>query len=150
MVMNWLKENTAGARAKLSAEVSKFKNRAFMEAVVSGCALVAAADGSIDASEKQKMAGFIERADELKHFDMRQVIEVFQKTAGDFEFDHAIGKATALKTISKIKGNVEQARLLVRIVCAIGAADGDFDAKERAVVSEIARELDLDPVDFDL
>lgn len=150
MVMNWLKQSTADARAKLSAEVSKFKNRGFMEAVVSGCALVAAADGSIDASEKQKMAGFIERSEELKHFDMRQVIEVFQKAAGDFEFDHAIGKATALKTIGKIKGNDEQSRLLVRIVCAIGAADGDFDADERAVVKEIARELGLDPVEFDL
>lgn len=150
MVMNWLKNNTAKARAGLAAEVSKFKNRTFMEAVVSGCALVAAADGSIDASEKQKMAGFIERADELKHFDMRQVIKVFQKTTGDFEFDHDIGKATALKTIGKIKGNKEQARLLVRIVCAIGAADGDFDAQERAMVVEIARELGLDPADFDL
>ena len=150
MVLNWLKENTETARAKMAAEVSKFKNRAFMEAAVSGCALVAAADGSIDSSEKQKMAGFIERADELKHFDMRQVIEIFQKTVGDFEFDHTIGKATALKTISRIKGNEEQSRLLVRIVCAIGAADGDFDAQERATVAEIARELDLNPADFDL
>ena len=134
----------------MSAEVSKFKNRSFMEAVVSGCALVAAADGSIDASEKQKMAGFMERADELKHFDMRQVIEVFNKTVGDFEFDHSIGKATALKTIGKIKGNDEQSRLLVRVVCAIGAADSDFDADERAVVGELVRELGLNPSDFDL
>lgn len=148
--MKWLRENTANVRAKMAAEVSKFKNKAFMEAVVSGCALVAAADGSIDSAEKQKMAGFIERSDELKHFDMRQVIEVFQKTAGDFEFDQAIGKATALRTIGKIKGNAEQARLLVRIVCAIGAADGNFDAQERAVVAEIARELGLDPAEFDL
>jgi tellurite resistance protein TerB len=148
--MKWLRENTANVRAKMAAEVSKFKNKAFMEAVVSGCALVAAADGSIDSAEKQKMAGFIERSDELKHFDMRQVIEVFQKTAGDFEFDHAIGKATALRTIGKIKGNAEQARLLVRIVCAIGAADGNFDAQERAVGAEIARELGLDPAEFDL
>ena len=149
-MLNWLKENTTNARAKMSAEVSKFKNRNFMEAVVSGCALVAAADGSIDASEKQKMAGFIERADELKHFDMRQVIEVFNKTVGDFEFDHSIGKATALKSIGKIKGNDEQSRLLVRVVCAIGAADGDFDSDERAVVGKIAEELGLNPSDFDL
>ncbi|OKH86687.1 MULTISPECIES: tellurite resistance TerB family protein [Thalassospira] len=149
-MLNWLKENAAQARSKLTAEASKFKNRAFMEAVVNGCALVAAADGSIDSSEKQKMAGFIERADELKHFDMRQIIDVFQKAAADFEFDHGIGKASALKTISKIKGNDEQARLLVRVVCAIGAADGDFDPQEKAMVAEIARELGLNPADFDL
>jgi len=149
-MLDWLKQNAEQARSKLTAEVSKFKNRAFMEAVVSGCALVAAADGSIDSSEKQKMAGFIERADELKHFDMRQVIEVFNKAAGDFEFDYTIGKASALKTIGKIKGNEEQAKLLVRVVCAIGAADGDFDDTEKAMVREIATELGLNPADFDL
>jgi tellurite resistance protein TerB len=30
------------------------------------------------------------------------------------------------------------------------AADGDFDAQEKAIVVEIARELGLDPKDFDL
>lgn len=149
-MLDWLKQNAEQARSKLTAEASKFKNRAFMEAVVNGCALVAAADGAIDSSEKQKMAGFIERADELKHFEMRQVIEVFQKAANDFEFDHGIGKASALKMIGKIKGNEEQSRLLVRVVCAIGAADGDFDADEKAMVAEIARELGLDPSEFDL
>lgn len=148
--MKWLRDNTAAVRARMTAEVSKFKNKAFMEAAVSGCALVAAADDSIDSSEKQKMIGFIERSEELKHFETRQVIETFQRVAGDFDFDFAIGKGMALKTIAKIKGNEEQARLLVRLVCAIGAADGNFDDKERAVVSEIARELGLNPADFDL
>lgn len=149
-MLGWLKQNAEQARGLLTAEASKFKNRAFMEAVVNGCALVAAADGEIDASEKQKMAGFIERAEELKHFEMRQVIEVFQKAAGDFEFDHGIGKASALKVIGKIKGIDDQSRLLVRVVCAIGAADGDFDPEEKAMVAEIARELGLDPAEFDL
>jgi tellurite resistance protein TerB len=149
-MLNWLKQNAEQARSKLTAEASKFKNRAFMEAVVNGCALVAAADGEIDASEKQKMAGFIERADELKHFEMRQVIEVFQKAAADFEFDHGIGKASALKVIGKIKGSEDQSRLLVRVICAIGAADGDFDVQEKAMVAEVARELGLDPAEFDL
>lgn len=149
-MMNWLKQNAANARAKLAAEASKFKNRSFMEAVVAGCALVAAADGSISSDEKQKMAGFIQRADELKHFDMSTVIEVFNKTAGDFEFDQSIGKASALQTIGKIKGNDEQARLLVRVVCAIGAADGDFDPDEQAVAKEICVELGLNASEFDL
>lgn len=149
-MLNWLKQNAEEARSKLTAEASKFKNRAFMEAVVNGCALVAAADGNIDATEKQKMAGFLERADELKHFEMRQVIEVFQKAAADFEFDHMIGKASALKVIGKIKSNEDQARLLVRVVCAIGAADGNFDAQEKAMVTDMARELGLNPDDFEL
>ena len=49
-MLEWLKTNATAARDKLSAEVSKFKNREFMEAVVSGCALVAATDGDISSS----------------------------------------------------------------------------------------------------
>ena len=121
-----------------------------MEAVVNGCVLVAAADGSVEASEKQKMAGFIERSNELKHFDMGEVIIVFQKAAADYESDDVLGKACALEKIRKVKANEEQARLLVRVVCAIGAADGDFDTQEKDMVTEIARELGLNPADFDI
>lgn len=149
-MLNWLKENASSARDRLAAEASKFKNRSFMEAVVSGCALVAAADGDISSEEKQKMAGFIQRAEELKHFDMSKVIEVFNKSVGDFEFDASIGKASALQTIGKIKGNDDQARLLVRVICAIGAADGDFDKGEQDVAREICVELGLNPGEFDL
>ncbi len=48
---NWLQ----GTKKNLSDQVKKFKNKDFMDAVVAGCAVVAAADGSIDAAEKQKM-----------------------------------------------------------------------------------------------
>ncbi|MFK7862189.1 MAG: tellurite resistance TerB family protein [Granulosicoccus sp.] len=121
-----------------------------MEAVVNGCVLVAAADGSIEAAEKQKMAGFIERSDELKHFGVGEVIDVFQKAAAVYESDNVLGKACALEKIRKIKANEEQARLLVRVVSAIGAADGDFDTQEKEMVSEIAQALGLNPADFNI
>lgn len=149
-MLSWLKENASLARDRMTAEASKFKNRSFMEAVVAGCALVAAADGTISAEEKQKMAGFVSRADELKHFEMAQVIEVFNKVSSDFDFDALIGKGSALKIIGKIKDKPDQAKLLIRVVCAIGAADGDFDEDEQAVVREICNELNLSPSNFDL
>ncbi len=49
-MLKWLKDNARSAREKLAAEVSKFKNKDFMEAVVAGCALVASADGQISAA----------------------------------------------------------------------------------------------------
>jgi tellurite resistance protein TerB len=149
-MFNRLKQTAEQARSKLSMEASRFKNRTFMEAVVNGCVLVAAADGSIDATEKQKMAGFIERSDELKHFGGGEVIDVFQNAAALYESDNVLGKACALEIIRKIKANEDQARLLIRVVRAIGAADGDFDTQEREMVTEIAHELGLNPADFDI
>jgi tellurite resistance protein TerB len=149
-MLNWLKDKGNEARARLTAEVSKFRNRTFMEATVAACALVAAADGTISAQEKQKMAGFMRNSDELKHFDMPDVIAFFEKVVGNFDFDAAIGRAEGLKVIGRLRRNPEQARVMVRVACAIGASDGDFDEAEKAVVRTICKELGLNPTDFDL
>jgi tellurite resistance protein TerB len=149
-MLNWLKDKGLEARGRLTAEVSKFRNRSFMEAVVAACAMVAAADGTVSSDEKQKMAGFIRNSDELKHFSMPEVIAYFEKVIGNFEFDAEIGRAEALKVIGRLRGNEEQARIMVRVACAIGASDGNFDDDERAVVRSICVELGLKPADFDL
>lgn len=149
-MLDWLKTNALAARDKLAAEVTRFKNRDFMEAVVAGCALVAAADGEISAAEKQKMVGYIQNSKELNVFDLKEVIQLFQDTCQKFEFDHQIGKAEALRVIGKLRKQDDAARLLVRVCCAIGAADGSFDEREQAVCRSLCTELGLNPAEFDL
>lgn len=145
-----LKQKAGEARAKLATEVGKFRNREFMEACVAGCALVAAADGSIDSSEKQKMMKFIQQSDELKVFETKDVITFFNKITENFEFDNEIGKAEALKVISKLRSKPDAARLMVRVCCAIGSADGSFDDKEKQIVREMCRDLGIPADDFGL
>ena len=149
-MLNWLKTNASAARDKMKTEVAKYKNNDFMEAVVAGCALVAAADGDISSEEKQKMAAFINRSEELSVFDMSKVIGAFNKIVEGFEFDAGIGKIEAMKKITRLRGKDEEARTMVRVCCVIGAADGDFDADERQIVAEICTELGLSPSEFDL
>ena len=55
-----------------------------------------------------------------------------------------------IKVISKMKKKSDEARLLVRVCCAVGTADGDFDENEKRVVTEICQELGLNPGEFDL
>ncbi|QLQ32284.1 MAG: tellurite resistance TerB family protein [Candidatus Thiothrix singaporensis] len=145
-----LKQKAGEARAKLATEVGKFRNREFMEACVAGCALVAAADGNIDSSEKQKMMKFIQQSDELKVFETKDVIAFFNKIAENFEFDHEIGKAEALKVIGKLRSKPDAARLMVRVCIAIGSADGSFDDQEKQMVREICRDLGVPTEDFGL
>jgi tellurite resistance protein TerB len=149
-MLDWLKTNATAARDKLATEVTKFKNREFMDAVVAGCALVAAADGDISANEKLKMTGFIQNSQELKVFDPDDVLKSFQAICSKIEFDIQIGRAEALKTIAKIKKKEGAARLLIRVCCAIGGADGSFDEAERAMCRIICIELGLNAADFDL
>lgn len=145
-----LKQKAGEARSKLATEVSKFRNREFMEACVAGCALVAAADGSIDSAEKQKMMKFIQQSDELKVFDTKDVISFFNKVAENFEFDNEIGKAEALKVIGKLRSKPDAARLMVRVCCAIGSADGNFDDKEKQIIQAMCRDLNIPSDDFGL
>lgn len=134
----------------LNDQMKKFKNKDFLEAIVAGCALVAAADGNISADEKQKMAGYIGRNEQLKVFDMSTVIARFNHYVENFEFDAIIGKQEALKAISKFKSKPEEGRLLIGVCSAIGSADGDFDPQEQAVVREIATVLGLNASEFGL
>ena len=145
-----LKQMGKDVSTKLSNEVTKFKNKDFLNAVIAGCALVAASDGNVSPEEKRKMFGFINNSDELKVFDNADVIESFNKITSKFEFDYEIGKAEALKIVAKLKGNPDAAKLMVRVCCVSGASDGNFDNDEKQTVRTICRELGLDASEFDL
>ena len=149
-MLQWLKENVVKARETLTNEVAKFKNKTFMEAIANACALIATADGEVTSAEKMKMAGFINNSPELKAFNLTDVIKVFNDACSKFEFDFHVGQAEALKNINRIKGKDAESRLLVRVACAIGASDGNFDDKEKAACRMISLELGLNPADFDL
>lgn len=150
MALNWLKDRYKEVSTNLKNEVTKFRNKTFLEAVVAGCVMVAYADGVVKPEEKQKMMGFLRTSDVLSVFDMNEVISLFEKFSQQFEFDAAIGEANALQTIGKLKSKENEARLMVRVCCAIGAADGSFDESEKATVRKICSELGLNPKDFDL
>lgn len=150
MALSWLKGKFDEVSANLKNEVTKVRNKEFLEGVVAGCALVAYADGVVKPEEKQKMMGFLRTSDVLSAFDTSDVIKLFEKFTDQFEFDPAIGEANALQAVSKVKKKEGEARLLVRVCCAIGASDGEFDNMERKVVSKICSELGLNPTDFDL
>jgi tellurite resistance protein TerB len=136
--------------SSLQAEVKKFKNTEFLNAVIAGCVLVAAEDDSISSEEKQKMIGFIQSNESLSVFKTDEVITAFQKFITKLEFDPSIGKGECLAAISKLRGKFDQSQLMVRVCIAIGSADGNFDQGERAVVATICQALELNPADYTL
>ncbi|MBW7454535.1 tellurite resistance TerB family protein [Paenibacillus sepulcri] len=143
---NWLNNS----KKNLGDQVKKFKNKDFMDAVAAGCAVVAYADGKVDVEEKNKMAGYINLSQELKVFNMADVIDRFNFYVNNFEFSAEIGKQEALKAIAKFKSKPEVGRVIVGVCSAIGAADGDFDLQEQAVVRDICNVLGLSPSEFSL
>lgn len=143
-------EKLKDAASTLADKVKQLQNKDFMTAVTAGCALIATADGQIDASEKLKMVGFIKRNEALKVFPINDVMKSFNKFVEGFELDFDIGKMEALQAIVKLKGNTEASKILVTVCCAIGAADGNFDDDEKACVRSICTELSISASDFGL
>lgn len=141
------------ARSKLGDlknEALKYKSKEFLNAALGGSALVILADGVIDAQEKSKMMRFLENHEALSIYNATEIVKTWQEYIDTLEMDVDIGTAKAMSAIGKIKGKDNQAKLVLRMVCAIGASDGDFDDDEKRVASKIAIELGLNPADFDL
>ena len=135
---------------ELKTEALKFKNKDFLNAAMAGSALVAMADGSISSDEKQKMIKFIESNDALSIFTTSDVIKAFQDFVGQLEFDKDIGEAKAYQAIGKMKSNTEASRLLIRMIISIASSDGLFDNDEKKVAVKIAKELGINPSEFEL
>lgn len=146
---DWLKKNVTEARTAINTEITKYKSRDLLDAILAGSALVAYADGTVSSEEKQKLMGYLRTSDQLSVFDQNDVIKTFQKYVEKFEFDATIGTGEVMTAVAKFKGK-PQAQLVIRVCCAIGAADGDFDDKERSVVRRMCSELALNPADFSL
>ncbi|RFU67895.1 tellurium resistance protein TerD [Peribacillus saganii] len=127
---------------------NRFKSQDVLDAVVAACALVGMADGRLDPSERQKMMEFVNQSEELRVFDTNKVIQQFNMFVQRIEFDQIIGRAEAFKALGKVRSKPEIARLVARYCIAIGFADGHFDGNEQRVVSEVCRELGLNPAEF--
>ena len=136
--------------SELKTEALKYKNKEFLNAAMAGSALIALADGSITSSEKQKMIRFIESNDALSIFTTSDVINAFQEFVSQLEFDKDIGEAKAYQAIGKMKSNTEAARLLVRMIISIASSDDVFDFAEKKIAIKIAKELGVDPAEFEL
>lgn len=145
-----LKESALDMQSSLVSQVQQYKNKNFADATMAVCALVAAADGSVDAEERRKTASFISSNDTLAVFEVSQLQKTFnafcEKLNNDFDF----GKIDLLQVIAKLKKTPPQARAAVQVGIIIGNADGDFDDDEKNIVREICRSLAIDPSEFDL
>ncbi|MCG7524609.1 tellurite resistance TerB family protein [Streptomyces sp. OfavH-34-F] len=145
-----IKESASTMQTQLLAKKNDLKSGAFRDASMAMCALVAAADGSIDPSERQRVAQLIATNEVLQNFDAHDLQRRFDENLNKLTADFGFGKVGVLQEIAKAKKKPAEARAVIQIGIVIGGADGYFDETERAVVREACFSLDLPPHEFDL
>ncbi|WP_421108969.1 tellurite resistance TerB family protein [Streptomyces sp. NEAU-S77] len=145
-----IKDSAQTMQSQLLAKKNDLKSGAFRDASMAMCALVAAADGSIDPSERQRVAQLIATNEVLQNFPADDLRSRFDASLDKLTMDFDFGKVSVLQEVAKAKKKPAEARAVIQIGIVIGGADGDFDATERAVVREACFALELDPAEFDL
>ncbi|MFF0745138.1 tellurite resistance TerB family protein [Streptomyces sp. NPDC004111] len=145
-----LKETASTMQTQLESKKNELKSGSFRDASMAMCALVAAADGSIDASERQRVASLIMTNDVLQNFPADDLQRRFNEYCEKLTADFAFGKVSILQEIAKAKKKPAEARAVIQIGIVIGGADGDFDKTEQAVVREACFAVGLPPHEFDL
>jgi tellurite resistance protein TerB len=145
-----LKTNAATMSAQLQTNAAKFKNAEFANASMAMCALIAAADGSIDASERAKTAGLIANNETLKIFPPEELKTKFNFFCDKLSSDADFGRIEAIQAITKIKAKQDQARAVIQIGIIIGGADGNFDSNEKKAVRDACNAVGISPTEFDV
>jgi tellurite resistance protein TerB len=149
-IWDQLKSRSQVLGDQLKTKSDQFRTKEFAHASMAMCALVAAADGTIDATERRRTAALIANNEVLKAFpadELRQKFDFYcDKLQQDFEF----GQVEAIGAVAKLRGKPDQARGVIAIGIIIGGADGSFDADERKVVATACHAVGIPPAEFDL
>jgi tellurite resistance protein TerB len=145
-----LKQRSQDMSDQLKTKTDQFKNKDFAAGSMAMCALIAAADGTIDADEKRKVAAFITSNDVLSIFPASELQEKFNFYSSKLQSDFDFGKVEAIQTVAKLKKKPDQARAVIQVGIIIGGADGHLDTDEKRVVKEACQAVGIDPSEFDL
>jgi len=145
-----LRSRTQEMNGQLKTKAGQFKSKEFANASMAMCALIAAADGKVDPSERSKTAALITSNDVLEIFPPSELRDKFDWYLDRLARDYDFGKVEAIATIAKLKAKQDQARAVIQIGIIIGGADGDFDADERRAVKDACHAVGIAPAEFDL
>ena len=147
---NQLRNQTQSMQQTLVAKKNDFKSGGFRDATMAMCALIAAADGSVDAEERRKVASLISQNEVLQNFPADQLQKAFNDNVDKLMRDFDFGKVSVLQEIAKVKKKDTEARAVIQIGIIIGGADGNFDEEEKKAVRDACHAVGLPPAEFDL
>ena len=107
------------------------------QALAAACALMAAAEGA-------DPAGIRARLDGLGDPDL------FDSMLERLRGDSAVAGDEALAAVRTVKGDVEEARRVVRGCCALASADGELSPAQADTARRVCEALNLSPTQFGL
>ncbi|MGW3985565.1 tellurite resistance TerB family protein [Streptomyces sp. NPDC004830] len=137
-------------KSQLGSLKNELKSGAYRDASMAMCALVAAADGQVDPSERQQLESMILGNEVLQNFPPEQLRQRFNKHVDQLTMNFQHGKAEAMQEIAKAAKKPTEARAVVQTGMVVAGADGHFSQAEASVLREACAALGLSPAEFQL
>ncbi|NQW00065.1 MAG: mechanosensitive ion channel [Rhodospirillales bacterium] len=114
-----------------------------LKAAMAACALVAAADGEVDKSERDHVKSGLESLGLFKHMDGDDGMAQFDANTQQLSDGDRETADKLLDVVSLIKSDENAARLVLSISRALSSADGLIDEEEEFLIGKIAAALNL-------
>lgn len=113
------------------------------DATMAAAALVAAADGTIDDSERGAVVRTFAELDLFQYFDEETGLAKFDAYCAAIERDVRRGTGDAFAAVRRIRRVRAVAELVVEVAFAVSAADGEIDETEERRIAELRTAVGL-------
>jgi tellurite resistance protein TerB len=135
---------------KFMKTAKQVTNQNLMEAIVAGAMLVAAADGTIEKSEMDKLDKLLTSNDNLSAFKPADIRKAMSRYQNILEADFGVGQAKMMKELADISDNTDHCEEVFLNMMAIAKSDGEIEPEEKAVLTKVARSLGISLDEFGL
>lgn len=135
--------------AAVRQDMKKIEKRDFMQALCAGAVLVAFADGELEDAEVKALHDVIESQESLKAFGS-EIGQTIDRFIGVMKAGKTLGKMQLMKEIDDVKGDESEKLQVFALMVDIAGSDGEIEAAEIKVLTDVARKLGVNVKDFDL
>jgi tellurite resistance protein TerB len=140
----------AALKETYSTQMERHHNKAFLNATMAACALVATADGHVTFSETVRVDQIVETLEQLKAFDPVEAADLFRDYCDTVLDNPKEGHPKLVAILETVRGNQETAELLIRVCLAVTEADGKSSLADQIEIVSLCSLLELDPAHFGL
>ena len=125
--------------------MGRHQRRAFWEATIAVCALIAAPEGKVSFATRVRIDNILDNLPDLRIFDTNEFVELFDRFVDEFRVSPRKARTRALDVARKGASDADEAELLARIAIAVADTGVDGDHAGQESIQTLCKELGVDP-----
>ena len=130
---------------KLTAEIGRYNDRAFLKAAMAVCALVASSDDEVSLSEHYLIDDIIANEPVLRTLNPTKAKDTLYEYIFALRTHGDSAKRVLYNKIRRMAGHQKKSRTLMRVAYLVITADREIREQEKEEFRHICGYLDLDP-----